>query len=98
MQVAAIRSGLVEARHDVTVVAATPTGVIESSGDTEDRFFLRSTAKPFQAAVSQRFGAGLSTEQLAMAGASHGGQPVHIAYVREMLAEVRRFFRGADSS
>jgi L-asparaginase II len=88
MRVAVVRSGLVEARHDVTVVAADSVGVIESSGDTGDRFFLRSAAKPFQAAVSQRLGAGLGTEQLAMAGASHGGQPVHIAYIRGMLAEV----------
>ncbi len=79
---------MVEARHDVTVVAADSVGVIESSGDTGDRFFLRSAAKPFQAAVSQRLGAGLGTEQLAMVGASHGGQPVHIAYIRGMLAEV----------
>ena len=72
----------------MTVVAATSLGVIEASGETGDRFFLRSAAKPFQAAVSQRSGAGLGTEQLAMAGASHGGQPVHIAYIREMLSEV----------
>jgi len=83
-----VRSGLVEARHDVTVVAVASGGVIEATGETSDRFFLRSAAKPFQAAVSQRSGAGMGTEQLAISGGSHGGQPVHVAYVRQMLADV----------
>jgi L-asparaginase II len=80
-----IRSGLVEAHHEVTVVVATAGGVAESSGE-DGWFFLRSAAKPFQAAVAQRLGAGLGPEQLAVAAASHWGQPVHIALVRDMLA------------
>jgi L-asparaginase II len=87
VRIGSVRSGLVEARHDVTVVAATTDGVVDVFGPRDDPFFLRSAAKPFQAAVSQRLGAGLGTEQLAMAAASHGGQPVHVAYVRQMLAE-----------
>lgn len=70
------------------MVAATTGGVVEAAGPLGEPFFLRSAAKPFQAAVSQREGAGLGTEQLAVASASHGGQPVHVAYVRSMLAEV----------
>ena len=88
VRIGAIRSGLVEARHDVSVVAATAGGVIESFGDQGDQFFLRSAAKPFQAVIAQEAGAALMTEQMAVACGSHGGQPVHIALVRMMLAEV----------
>ena len=88
MRIGAVRSGLVEARHDVSVVAATIDGTVASFGTLGEPFFLRSAAKPFQAAVSQQLGAGLGTEQLAVASASHGGQPVHIAYARAMLEEV----------
>ncbi|MCB2223852.1 MAG: asparaginase [Actinobacteria bacterium] len=87
MQVGAVRSGLIEARHDVSVAAVAPDGtVVASFGPLEGEFFLRSAAKPFQGAISERYGAALGTEQLAVACASHSGHPVHIAYVREMLA------------
>ena len=49
---------------------------------------MRSAAKPFQAAVSQTHGADLSPRQLAVASSSHGGEPVHLAIVAEMLDEV----------
>ena len=57
-------------------------------GDVDREFFMRSAAKPFQAAVVQRSGAALGDEQLAMASASHGAQPVHVSMVREMLVSV----------
>jgi L-asparaginase II len=57
-------------------------------GDAGREFFMRSAAKPFQAAVVQRSGAALGDEQLAMASASHGAQPLHVSMVREMLASV----------
>lgn len=88
MRIGAVRSGLVEAVHDVTVVAVADGGVIESSGERDDPFFLRSAAKPFQATISQEFGAGLGLEQLAVACGSHGAEPVHVAHVRAMLADV----------
>lgn len=89
MRIGVVRSGLMEACHEVTVVAADAAGtVVLSDGPNGDRsFFLRSAAKPFQAAVSQRFGADLGPEQTAVACGSHGAQPVHVAYVRSMLAE-----------
>lgn len=88
MRIGAVRSGLAEAHHDVSVVAATPDGIVASFGDPEGQFFLRSAAKPFQAAISQQAGAALGAEQLAVACGSVGGQPIHIAHVREMLDEV----------
>ncbi len=88
MQVGEVRSGLVEARHEVSAVAVADGRVIGSFGEAGGPFFLRSAAKPFQALISQGSGAGLGTEQLAVACGSHAAQPVHVAYVREMLAGV----------
>jgi L-asparaginase II len=88
--IASTRSGLVEAEHEIVGVAVDPSGrIVATFGEDLDReFYLRSAAKPFQAAVAQRSGAALVAEHLAMASASHGGQPVHVAVVREMLAGV----------
>ena len=60
--------------------------LIASYGDVDRQFYLRSSAKPFQAAASQACGAGLAREQLAIACASHDGQPVHVALVESILA------------
>lgn len=84
-----VRNGLVEASHDGAVAAVDSEGsLLAWTGDLERTFFLRSAAKPFQATVSQDSGARLSIQQMALACASHGGQPVHLAIVREMLSEV----------
>ena len=88
MRIGAVRSGLVEAVHDVSVVAVADGRVIAGSGDPGDPFFLRSAAKPFQGTISQEFGADLGLEQLAVACGSHGAEPVHVAHVREMLGGV----------
>ena len=84
---AVVRSGLVEARHEVVAVAVDDTGtVVASLGDYLDRrFFYRSAIKPLQALVSQANGADLGPEETAVAASSHGGHPVHLAYVRSML-------------
>ena len=88
MLLGVVRSGLVESRHPVSVAAVDAGGVVvfRSGGEQATPFFLRSAAKPFQAAVCQRCGADLAPEQLAVASASHTAQPVHVALVEEMLA------------
>lgn len=90
MLIGVVRSGVVESRHPVTVTAVDAAGrvVFRSGPDQETTFFMRSAAKPFQAAVSRRRGPALAPEQLAVAAASHGGQPVHVALAEQMLAEV----------
>lgn len=90
MLIGSVRSGVVEARHPVTVVAVDAAGavVLRSGDDQGTRFFFRSAAKPFQATVSRRHGPPLAPEQLALASASHGGQPIHAALAAQMLAEV----------
>ncbi|HEY5685596.1 MAG TPA: asparaginase [Acidimicrobiia bacterium] len=80
------RSGLIEAEHTASVAACDPRGRLTGvAGDVERRFFARSSAKPFQAKVAQSLGAALGPEQLAVACASHDGDPIHVALVREML-------------
>lgn len=90
MIVGSIRSGLIEAVHTIAAAAVDAEGrVVAASGDVVDReFFLRSSMKPIQAAVSERYGADLGLEQLAIAAASHRGHPVHVAHVEQMLLEV----------
>jgi L-asparaginase II len=86
--VGVVRCGLVESQHPVAVVVMDAAGRIAyASGDADRPFFLRSTAKPFQAAVSQAAGAALDSEELALAAGSHAGQPIHVAMVRAMLGQ-----------
>lgn len=83
-----VRSGLVETIHDGAVAVTDSTGaLIASSGDIYRPFFYRSAAKPFQAHISNRAGANLNRERLAIACASHDGEPVHIGLVASMLEE-----------
>ncbi len=55
------------------------------SGEIDRPFFLRSSAKPFQAAISLEAGASLEPSEIALASSSHDGDPVHIAIVRRIL-------------
>lgn len=88
MLAAQVRSGLVETFHDGAIAVADRDGsLIARHGDIDRPFYIRSSAKPFQAYVSQQAGAGLSPLQLAMACASHRGLPVQVALVRSMLEE-----------
>lgn len=82
------RSGLVEAGHQGAVAVMDGTGgLVAWAGDIDRPFFIRSAAKPFQAAVSQAEGAGLVPLQLAVAAGSHDGEAVHVSLVMAMLAE-----------
>lgn len=82
------RSGLDEAFHEGCVVAVDSDGrTIASFGDIHRQFYVRSSAKPFQATVSVELGADLAPEHLAVACASHDGMPVHVAIVRQILSD-----------
>lgn len=81
------RSGLIEEYHNGAVAVVDSAGrLVAASGDIERPFYLRSSAKPFQAAVSVAAGADLSPTHLALACASHSGDPVHVAIVLDILA------------
>ncbi len=89
--VEAVRGGRAESRHcgAVAVVDAGGRAVL-ALGDVEAAVYPRSAIKALQAlpliesgaAVRYRFG----PEELALACASHGGEPGHVATVERMLA------------
>jgi L-asparaginase II len=80
------RSGLTEAEHSVSVAVADSTGSLTAVAGPQDRaFFARSVIKPFQATVAIESGAVLAPEELAVACASHDGNPVQVALVEGML-------------
>lgn len=82
----AVRSGVAESYHDGAIAAIAPTGdLLLEIGDIDRPFFYRSAIKPFQATVAIEAGATLNREQTALACASHGGQPVHVAIVADLL-------------
>lgn len=82
-----VRSGLTEAFHDGTACVVDADGtVLQTWGDTTRPVFYRSAIKPFQATVALELGAELEPEEIAIASASHGGHPIHLAYVNRILA------------
>src|SRR3989441_2305424 len=93
MRVEQVRGGVVEAWHDVHVAVVVGAGaLVAGTGDPELVTFWRSAAKPFQAlplvedGVVERFG--LTTEELALACASHSSEPGQVARVRDLLAKI----------
>ncbi len=82
-----VRSGFVESRHRGVIVRVDPTGeVVWSIGDPGAVIFPRSANKPLQALGMLRAGLPLDGELLALASASHSGEPFHLDAVREILA------------
>ncbi|MEZ5245820.1 MAG: asparaginase [Acidimicrobiales bacterium] len=85
------RGGDVESRHEVDVVAVEPGGrILWSRGDGTRDVFARSALKPVQAVPLVSTGAGdaIGDERLAIACASHGGEPRHVAVVDAWLADI----------
>ena len=82
-----VRQGFVESVHHGIAVLTDPTGGVERAwGDPDTPVFPRSSLKPLQAIASLRGGAPLSGEALALACASHSGEPFHLEGVRASLA------------
>jgi L-asparaginase II len=82
-----VRSGFVEGHHHGSVVVLDPGGDIEWSVGTVDVPMLpRSCVKPLQAVAMLRHGLELDGELLALASASHSGEPFHLEGVRRILA------------
>jgi L-asparaginase II len=85
------RGPLVESRHRGAVAVADANGKIAFAvGDIAAPVFPRSAIKAFQALPLVESGAaeryGFSDEQLALACASHSGEPAHVLGVERMLA------------
>lgn len=82
-----VRSGFVEGRHHGSVVALAADGSTAfQRGDIIGPVLPRSCSKPLQAVGMVRAGLGLRGELLALASASHSGEPFHLDGVRRILA------------
>jgi L-asparaginase II len=90
------RGSVVESRHRVHIaVAHAERGLVASAGNAGLVSFVRSAIKMFQALPLVEGGGveqfDLTTEELAVCTASHGGEPFHVAAARSIL-------RKADAS
>jgi L-asparaginase II len=82
-----VRSGFVEGHHHGSVVALKTDGTPSwTVGDVTSSVLPRSCNKPLQALGMVRLGLDLPPELLALACASHSGEPFHLDGVRRILA------------
>ncbi len=82
-----VRSGFVEGHHYGSVVALAADGsTAYAAGDVTSPVLPRSCNKPLQAVGMLRAGLDLDGELLAVACASHSGEPFHVDAVRRILA------------
>lgn len=87
------RGNIIENFHIGYAVVLGDNGeVVFSAGDSDYPTFIRSTAKPFQAAAMVEAGVvdkfGFTKEELAVICSSHNGEVVHTDLVYEMLKKV----------
>lgn len=84
-----VRGDLVESVHagHLVLLGADGAPVLER-GDADAVIWPRSSVKPFQAVAMLRHGLELPPRLLALAAASHNGEPEHLAGVREILVGV----------
>jgi L-asparaginase II len=87
------RGGITESRHRGHVVAVEPDGrVVASLGAPHNVTFFRSSAKPLQAlplvttGAAERFG--FTDQEVALACASHDGEPIHTKIAASMLEKI----------
>lgn len=86
-----VRGHVVESLHRLSVAVARPDGTLVAySGEPDLATFWRSSAKFFQAIPLIAEGAadalGVDDEELALACASHNGEPRHVEVARRLLA------------
>ena len=92
VRVEVTRGGVVESVHDVDVAVVTDGRRVARAGDPDRVMFVRSAVKPLQAlplvedGVMERFGLGAAA--LALACASHNGEPRHVEVARSMLERI----------
>src|SRR5438132_1156525 len=86
-----LRGTRVESRHRGAAAAVDADGKVALAlGDVDRPIFPRSAVKALQALVLLESGAadrfGLADDEIALACASHGGEPAHVAAANRMLA------------
>ncbi len=84
------RGDLVESVHAAAIAVTAPDGTLVASlGDPDLLIYLRSAAKPFQAASALASGAGerfgFSEREIALMAGSHAGETTHVAVAASML-------------
>ena len=87
------RGSITESRHRGHIMAVEPDGkIVAFLGAPETVTFLRSSAKPYQALPLIESGAadrfGFTEEEIALACASHSGEPIHTAIAASMLNKI----------
>ncbi|MGH6942747.1 MAG: asparaginase [Geminicoccaceae bacterium] len=85
-----LRGGRVESRHRAAFAVTDAAGVLtHGRGEVREPIFPRSAVKPLQALALLESGAadrfGVSPVELALACASHGGEPAHVGVVQAWL-------------
>ena len=81
-----IRSGFVEGHHHGSYVVLNPDGSVAAWAGYLGPIFPRSSNKLMQATAMVSNGFDGPASHLALAAASHDGEPVHVATAREILA------------
>jgi L-asparaginase II len=82
-----VRSGFVEGHHYGSVVALAADGTVDwAVGEVERPILPRSCNKPVQVMGMVRAGLDIPAELLALACASHSGEPFHVEGARRILA------------
>jgi L-asparaginase II len=86
-----LRGGLVESRHRGAVAVVNADGAtVLALGDVAQPVYPRSAVKPLQALPLIESGAadryGFGDQEIALACASHGGEPAHVEVASRMLA------------
>src|SRR6266850_955562 len=86
-----VRGALTESRHRAAVAVVDADGAtVLALGDVAQPVYPRSAVKPIQALPLLESGAadryGFGDEEIALACASHGGEPSHVALAGRMLA------------
>jgi L-asparaginase II len=87
------RGGITESRHRGHIVAVEPDGnIVAHLGAPGTLTYLRSSAKPHQAIPLIASGAadklGFSEREIALACASHSGEPIHTEVAASMLKKI----------
>jgi len=87
------RGSLTESRHRGHIVVVEPDGnIVAYLGSPHNVTFLRSSAKPFQALPLLTSGAAdrfeFTDEEVALACASHNGEPIHTELAASMLQKI----------
>jgi L-asparaginase II len=95
LDVVVTRGGAVESSHRVhAAIVGDGDRLLGAARNHQHQTYWRSCAKPFQVMPFVQAGGldelGWGADQIAIACASHGGEPEHVALVERMLADIGR--------